>query len=443
MKQITISEYGYLGCDGVTTQGNKFASHRSLTLDEFKELKEYWESDKETFKIFTLENSKCLKATNYVGVVQTSSVSIEILPKIYDGHDESKALYRDIFVQMLKPLLGINEIVIDKASLDVANNTNIFEIFITMFVGEMDKLIHHGVKLDYIAQENNQYFLKGKLKFNEQIRQNYIHKERFFVEFDEYLPDRVENRLLKSTINMLLKYTSDYENKKALRQQLFIFDEVGFSDEYEVDFKKVNLNRGMEHYDLPMRFAKVFLFNNSFSSIRGSDHVFSMLFPMEKVFEDYMEYVLENSKTKLGIKKIHINGKQGDWLLGLGDCRLINQQPDYLLEIKKDHRKQFIVCDAKWKLFDVRENESKGCKTMSLNSSDAYQIFSYLHYYENAIDTAYIFAPQTVNHQEEVAFDYLNDKHNTMGKRLKVIPIDLKCIVQSHTIDFEVFQYVS
>jgi 5-methylcytosine-specific restriction enzyme subunit McrC len=339
--------------------------------------------------------------------------------------------------------LGINEIVIDKANLDVTNDANIFEIFIAMFVGEMDKLIHHGVKSDYIAKEDNQYFLKGKLKFNEQIRQNYIHKERFFVEFDEYLPDRVENRLLKSTINMLLKYTSDYENKKALRQQLFIFDEVGFSDEYEVDFKKVNLNRGMEHYDLPMRFAEVFLFNNSFSSIRGSDNVFSMLFPMEKVFEDYMEYVLENSKTKLGIKKIHINGKQGDWLLGVGDCKMINQQPDYLLEMKEDYAKQFIVCDAKWKLFDVRENELKGCKTMSLNSSDVYQIFSYLNYYGNTLDTAYVFAPKTAKNQEEMVFDYLDNRHNSMAKRLAVIPIDLESMVQTHIIDFEIFQHVS
>jgi 5-methylcytosine-specific restriction enzyme subunit McrC len=242
---------------------------------------------------------------------------------------------------------------------------------------------------------------------------------------------------------MLLKYTSDYENKKALRQQLFIFDEVSFSNEYEVDFKKVNLHRGMEHYDLPMRFAEVFLLNNSFSSIRGNEHIFSMLFPMEKVFEDYIEYVLENSKIKLGIKKIHINGKKGDWLLGIGDCKMINQQPDYLLEMSEKYTKQFIVCDAKWKLFDIRENESKGCKIMSLNSSDTYQIFSYLNYYENALDTAYIFAPKTAKNQEEMIFNYLDNKHTSMGKKLKVIPIDLESIVQTHTINLEIFQLVS
>ncbi|MCX6073809.1 MAG: McrC family protein [Campylobacterales bacterium] len=442
MKQITISEYGYLGCDGVSTEGNKFIGDRSLTHDEFQELKEYWESDKETFKIFTLENSKCLKATNYVGVVQTSMVCIEILPKIYDkddkeisGYKSAEEKYRDVFLQMLKPLLGINEILIDKANLDVTNDTNIFEVFIAMFVNEMDKLIHKGVKSDYIAKEENQFFLKGKLKFNEHIKQNYIHKERFYVEFDEYLPDRVENRLLKSTINMLLKHTNDYDNKKALRQQLFIFDEVSYSTSYEVDFKNVNLHRGMEHYELPMRFAEVFLCNNSFSSIRGNDNVFSMLFPMEKVFEEYMEYVLENSKDNLGIKHIHINGLKGDWLLGKGKCYMINQQPDYLLRMNNNI---YIVADAKWKLLNLIEDVSKDCQKLSFNAGDVYQMFSYLNYYENVCDTAIIFAPKTKEFFEEKIFEYLKQNNEPIGKKLKVIPIDLGTITKDDMMTKEI-----
>jgi len=437
MKPITISEYGYIGCDNVLIEKTKFTSYRKLTKDEFKELKEYWESSKETFKLFTLENPNCLKATNYVGVIQTSNLSIEILPKIYDGEDFLK--HRNILIQMLKPLLGINEIFIDEANLDVSRDANIFELFIMMFVNEMDILIHKGLKSDYLLKEENQYFLKGKLKFNEHIKRNYIHKERFYVEFDEYLQDRVENRLLKSTINLLLKLTNDYDNKKALRQQLFIFDEVSFSTNYEVDFAKVNLHRGMEHYELAMRFAEVFLLNQSFSPIHGRDNVFSMLFPMEKVFEDYMEYLFENSKQKLGIKKVHVNGFRGDWLLGSGgECKMINQQPDYLLEMSNKENHKYIVCDAKWKIFDMSENESKECNTMSLSSSDVYQIFSYLNYYENVSDSAYIFAPKTDDFYEEQTFEYLKYKNQPNSKKLVVVPIDLEKVQKDIIASFMV-----
>lgn len=323
-----------------------------------------------------------------------------------------------------------------------------------MFVKELDGLIHKGLRSEYILQEENQPFLKGKLKLSEHIKRNYIHKERFYVEYDEYLQDRVENRLLKSTINFLLKHTNDYDNKKALRQQLFVFDEISFSTNYEIDFKKVNLHRGMEHYEKAMRFAEVFLLRNSFSSVSGNDNVFSMLFPMETVFEKYMEHVLENSKEELGIKEIHTNGFKGkhkeDWLLENGECRMINQKPDYLLEMEN---KKLIVCDAKWKLFDVNENETKDCSTMSLSSSDVYQIFSYLNYYESTCNTAYIFAPKTDEFEVEQTFSYLRkdieSNYNIVDKKLVVVPIDLSKLLNlerlllnkedtfSHRINYE------
>ena len=205
---------------------------------------------------------------------------------------------------MLKPLLDINEIQINKSDLSVTNNKNIYEKFIAMFVQHLDKLIHGGLKSQYISKEDNQFFLKGKLKFNQHIKQNYIHKERFFVEYDEYMQDRVENRLLKSTIALLLKKTNDFENKRALRQQMFIFDEVQLSTNHDTDFSKVNTHRGMEYYEMPLRFAKVFLKYQSFSSLRGKDNVFALLFPMQTVFEKYIEYVLNNSKDILVEKEI-------------------------------------------------------------------------------------------------------------------------------------------
>lgn len=281
MENITISEYGFIGCDGVDTSGDKFVGTRDLEPKLFKELYDFWLGDKESQKVLDFENKYCLKATSFVGVIQTKNLSVEILPKIYkEGAEDT---HRHIFMEMLKPLLDINEVQISKADLSVTKNRNIYEAFITLFVQSVGKLIHRGLKSQYISQEENQYFLKGKLKFNEHIKQNYIHKERFFVEFDEYLPDRVENKLLKSTIQLLLKKTNNYDNKRALRQQLFIFDEVSLSRNYDTDISKIKTHRGMEYYEAPLRFAKLFLKHQSFSSLRGGDHVFALLFPMESL----------------------------------------------------------------------------------------------------------------------------------------------------------------
>ena len=421
MKEIIISEYGYIGCDNVATNEDKFVGNRFLTESEFKELEAYRDQNEKTEKIFTRVNAKCIKAKNYVGIIQTKSLSIEILPKIYNNSDEGKI--RTLFMQMLKPLLGINEVQLDKANLSTEKNRNIHEIFIALFVEYLEKLIHRGLKSEYVSREDNQLFLKGKLKFNQHIKQNYIHKERFYVEFDEYLQDRVENRLLKSTIKLLLKKTKNFENKRRLRQQLFIFDEVGESLNHSVDISKINIHRGMEHYEIPLRFAKLFLTEHSFTSLRGKDHVFALLFPMQTVFEKYMEFVLENSKEELGIQEVVVNGGKDEYLLSSGACKMARLEPDYLLKMKNG---KDIVTDAKWKQITVTKDEAKDCESAALSSGDVYQIFSYLHYYKNSYNRAYLFVPK-VYATKSIVLQYAYCK-----KKLQIVPIDLEYLVNNN-----------
>jgi len=406
MKKIIISEYGYIGCDERKGK-EKFIHHTSLSKKEFKELYDFWLNNKETQKVFEFESKECLKATNYVGVIQTLSLSIEILPKIYNGVDETKI--RTIFIEMLKTIYGLNELQINKAHLSDTKQ-DIFEIFITLFVEEMNKLIHKGLKNDYILQENNQNFLKGKLKFSEHLKRNFIHKERFFVEYDDYLQDRVENRLLKSTINLLLKKTKNHQNKKHLRQQLFIFDNVRFSNDYKNDISKINIYRA-KHYHLPLELAKLFLQKFSFTSMSGDNNVYALLFPMEKVFENYLEIVLNNSKDILNIDKIIPNGGKNEYLIQSDKCKIANLQPDYLI-IKN---KQNIIADAKWKLL----------KKCEISSNDVYQMFAYLHFYNT--DIAYLLTPKIEN-SETKEFEYINSNN-----KIIIVPLDLEeMITKNH-----------
>ena len=418
MYEISISEYGYIGCDGISTAKDKFIGDRNLEKALFQELYNYWLENKESQKVFSFENKNCLKATSYVGVIQTKNLSIEILPKIYN--QKNKLITRNIFIEMLKPLFKINSLMLKEANLSTVKNKNIYEIFISLFIESVDKLIHRGLKSHYHLTEANQYFLKGKLKFNQHIKENFIHKERFFVEFDEYMQDRAENRLIKSTILLLINKTKKYENKKALRQQLFIFDDISLSNNYDRDIAQINLNRGMEHYETALKFAKLFLKENSFSSLRGDSNIFAILFSMEKVFENYIEFVLYNSRSILNIKKIVTNGYSGDYLLKNESSNLIGLEPDYLLEMEDGTK---IITDAKWKLLEVNNNK------IDISSSDAYQIFSYLHFY-NAQNKAYIFVPRTSNNRDLE----LNYNIKLSKKSIKIITIDILEIIKNNHI---------
>ena len=57
------------------------------------------------------------------------------------------------------------------------------------------------------------------MKFAGQIRYNYAHKERCFVEYDEFNLNRAENKLLKATLLYLYKNTGSSKNKNDIKKR--------------------------------------------------------------------------------------------------------------------------------------------------------------------------------------------------------------------------------
>ena len=178
----------------------------------------------------------------------------------------------------------------------------LLEIFISMFLDELSHHLKRGIKSDYILKEENLRFLKGKLKIGEQIKKNFIHKERFFVEYDEFISDRVENRLIKTTLRYLYKKSRSNRNQQRIREFLFVFDDVGVSHHIKTDFAKVKLNRQMKDYEQVLLWCKTFLLGNSFSPYKGDDVAFALLFDMNLLFESYVYDSLRRKKEELKIE---------------------------------------------------------------------------------------------------------------------------------------------
>ena len=228
---------------------------------------------------------KILKAQNYVGLIQMKSgIQIEILPKIYSKQtDKSDATARKIFLKMLKELKDSPFKIFNYSSLGTINH-NLYEIFIHMFLMEVQRVVKKGLKSDYLLQEENERFCKGKLLVNEHIKKNIVHKEKFYIQYEEFNMNRPENKLIKSTLGKLLKISGSSNNQRIIQQLLFLFSEVDESTHYQADFSRVANNRLMKEYSLLLQWCKVFLLNKSFTTFSGTQVAYALLFPMEKVF---------------------------------------------------------------------------------------------------------------------------------------------------------------
>lgn len=313
---------------------------------------------------------------NYVGLIQMkNNYQIQILPKIEFVNGENDET-KKVFMKMLRCMKDFPSKVFANANLKI-DRMNLYEVFINMYLQQVWALVKHGIKPSYIRQENNLNVYKGKLMVNEHIKANLAHKERFYVEFDEYLVNRPENRLIKSTLLKLLSISNSAENIKEIRQLLMSFELVEPSMNYDKDFAKVVIDRNTKDYDLLMKWSKVFLKDKSFTSFSGTENASALLFPMEKIFE---AYVAQNMKKIFNRENWIVSAQdRGHYLFNTlnGDKHLkFALRPD--LVVTRDDG-SVIILDTKWK----RLINDKGAN-FGISQSDMYQMYAYSKKYNTS-----------------------------------------------------------
>ena len=311
---------------------------------------------------------------NYVGLIQMKDgFQVQILPKISFGEEEDSgnARTKRIFLRMLRSMKDFPSKTFNDASLKV-DQMNLYEIFINMYLQEVRHLVKRGIKSAYVSQEDNLRYYKGKLLIGQHLRANLVHKERFYVGYEEFLSNSPENRLVKSTLEKLQKITSSAENSKEIRQLLTAFELVESSANYQKDFSKVVIDRNTKDYEMLMQWSKVFLMNKSFTTFSGSTTSRALLFPMENVYESY---VAQQMKKLFRPDGWDISTQDKGHYLFMNPRKKFALRPDIVLT-KDDHT---IILDTKWKNLINDERKNYG-----ISQSDMYQMYAYSKKYKTS-----------------------------------------------------------
>lgn len=360
MKTITITEYQ------ACTRGIPATGCVALPPETFDALRQFaltpkCEDGSELMKYLGISSrsgvGEVITAKNYVGVIQLKcGVQIEILPKIASA---CEADVRELLVLMLGHLKNTPKIS-GYAGLDVRKCT-LLDIFIRMFVDEVLRLQKQEFRSAYIEHQGNESFFKGKLLLTEHVKLNHCHHERFFVQYDIFSINHPINRLIKATLDLLLK-TQDGKNKTDIRFLLGCMDAVTSSRNYDADFSRIVVDRNMMEFASLVQWCRVFLNNESFTPVSGSNVAYALLFEMNILFENYVTYrmrqVLGNS-VKLQDSTYH---------LFTHPQKRFSLRPDIVVFEGEDS----FVLDTKWKLLSGKYSLNYG-----ISHADMYQMYAY------------------------------------------------------------------
>lgn len=370
-KTITVREYESFTCN------KSVPGHISLSESTFKNLEEFilannnQDSDVLEFMGISVRKGigKVITAKNYVGVISMNDgTTIEILPKIYSEQDNAIEA-KKLLIKMLKTLRTAPYKTMQKTNVNI-DKLSIFEIFIRMFLDEAFSIVKHGLKCNYESIQDSLNVFKGKMLFSKQIKHNIIHKEKFFVEYDEFNTNRAENKILKSTLLYLYKKTTSNKNKNDIRTLLNSFIDVSESTNYIDDFSKCIADRNMKGYTTALLWSKVFLQGKSFTSFSGSNVAFALLFPMETLFESYVASLMKKQFQGTGYsvsaqdKGYHLFDNPKKFML----------RPDIVIKSKRES--EVFVMDTKWKLLSMTKANA------GISQADMYQMYAYQKKYK-------------------------------------------------------------
>jgi len=408
-KTYQITEYGSFSRD------KEVLGYTSLPQDTFDALENFVLSNSSTedaaLDIMGISARKgvgrVITAKNFVGVItMEDGTSIEILPKIYSNETVTEPKVKKLLIDMLKTLRNAPFKNLQNTNVNI-EKLNIFEIFIRMFIDEVFYIVKRGLKCDYETLQSNGNVFKGKMIFAGQIKYNYAHKERCFVEYDEFNTNRAENKILKATLNYLYKNTTSSRNKADIKTLLSVFNEVDESKDYKSDFDKIIPDRKTADYQTALLWSKVFLMGKSFTSFAGSEIAFALLFPMETLFESFIATKLKRAMCGLGYT-ISIQDKSY-YLFDIPRKFLI--KPDIVIRNKKNHKT--FVLDTKWKVLEDKKSN------FGISQTDMYQMYAYDKKYSSEMVTLIYPLTDKISSNKDIHF-YSND-----GTLINVRFIDL------------------
>jgi len=368
--------------------------------------------------LLQVQGRRSLKWDSYVGVLETPcGTRLEILPKHHE-QDDCLIKSRQLLRKLIQSALQLKPREASVASLALFD-APLSEWVMGQFLAELDLLVKRGVRFDYQRIEEEQRFLRGQLNVVAQMRQPPGRQHHFQIRHDVFLPDRAENRLLKLALELVAKSTQDAANWRLANELRSMLAEVPASRQVSQDLRAWSRDRLMAHYQAIKPWCELILNQQMPIAVSGEWRGMSLLFPMEKLFECYVEGLLR--KQLLPAARLTSQASQHH-LCAHDSGKMFCLKPDLLI----DTPEQRWILDTKWKRIDSGKPE----KNYDLSQSDFYQLFAYGHKYRRGdeVPRLVLIYPYWSGLQKALpVFDFGEDM------RLWVLPFDLDadCLVDA------------
>lgn len=244
---------------------------------------------------------------------------------------------------------------------------NIAELMAAILVKGIATQLKRGLQKEYIGRTEELSLLRGKIDVSESVKTQTMLKSQMVCSYDEFSVNGLMNRILKSTVYLLLKLNISAKRKKELKKLMVFFADVELIDLNIVNWN-IQYNRTNQTYQMMISICylvvKGLLQTNSYGNTKLMDFI-----DEQRMCNLYEKFILQYYKKEYPL--LSVNASRISWQLdNEEDTMLPIMQSDITLQ--KDNT--FLIIDAKYYSHTTQVNYDKH----TLHSNNLYQIFTYV-----------------------------------------------------------------
>ena len=302
---------------------------------------------------------------------------------------------------------------------DVAteNFENTAELLSAILCRGVSVQIKRGLCRQYITNEEPLGSPRGKIEIGESIKTQVIRKKQLVCVYDEFSVDAYTNRIIKTTMELLLRANISKLRKKELRKLLVFFDEVSVLDIHNINWE-IQYDRNNQTYRMIIAVCQLVIKGLLQTSTDGSMRIMDYTDDqtMAKLYEKFILGYYQREHPD-----IRAYSPQIAWQVTDGYRNLLpTMQSDIVISNKQT--KTTLIIDAKFYSHNMQMKAPY--MTQTLHSGNLYQIFTYVKNWNVASDET--ISGMLLYARTDDAIQPDND-YQMSGNQISVKTLDLNC----------------
>lgn len=293
---------------------------------------------------------------------------------------------------------------------------NISDLYAAIIINGVSLQLKRGLKKDYIPIKESTSSIKGKINISESIKTFSMINREMVCTYDEFSKNTYLNKVLKTTMFLLLKLDVKKERKKSLKKILMYFSEIDILDIHNINWN-INYDTNNQSYKLLLTICKAVIRSVLQTEKKGSKRMieFSDDQTMSKLYEKFLFEYYKKEFQDINVTAPYIN-----WQLDDDYNELLPVMRTDLILSKEN---KILIIDAKyWTKMTQSYREN-----ITNHSQNLYQIFSYVKNKQKELDnekyetSGMLLYAKT---DEEIVPD---NSYSMSGNKIHVKTLDLNC----------------